>query len=144
MLSFREYVEKRMLTEKKLCAKGKAWAKRTYDVYPSAYANLAASAYCSGKIKPKKKGKKDNMNEDLRKWVDENWVDIGRPKKGGGYESCGRKDADKGKYPKCVPAAKAARMSKSQKKSAVRRKRRHGAGPGKGGKPQNVPTFKKS
>ena len=24
----------------------KAWAKRTFDTYPSAYANLAASKYC--------------------------------------------------------------------------------------------------
>jgi len=30
----------------KICAKGKTWAKRTFDVYPSAYANLAASKYC--------------------------------------------------------------------------------------------------
>ena len=30
----------------KICPKGKAWAKRTFDVYPSAYANLAASKYC--------------------------------------------------------------------------------------------------
>ena len=30
----------------KICEKGKAWAKRTFDVYPSAYANLAASKYC--------------------------------------------------------------------------------------------------
>ena len=30
----------------KICPSGKAWAKRTFDVYPSAYANLAASKYC--------------------------------------------------------------------------------------------------
>jgi len=36
----------------KLCAKGKAAAKRKFDVYPSAYANMYASAVCSGKIKP--------------------------------------------------------------------------------------------
>ena len=30
----------------KICAKGKSWAKRTFDVYPSAYANIAASKYC--------------------------------------------------------------------------------------------------
>jgi hypothetical protein len=44
----------------KLCAKGKAAAKRKFDVYPSAYANMYASAVCSGKIKPggKKKPKK--------------------------------------------------------------------------------------
>jgi len=41
------------LIEKKLCAKGKAAAKRKYDVYPSAYANMYASAVCSGKVKLK-------------------------------------------------------------------------------------------
>ena len=30
----------------KICPKGKAWAKRTFDTYPSAYSNLAASKYC--------------------------------------------------------------------------------------------------
>jgi mannose/cellobiose epimerase-like protein (N-acyl-D-glucosamine 2-epimerase family) len=30
----------------KICAAGKAWARRTFDVYPSAYANMAASKYC--------------------------------------------------------------------------------------------------
>jgi hypothetical protein len=30
----------------KICAEGKAWAKRTFDTYPSAYANMAASKYC--------------------------------------------------------------------------------------------------
>ena len=36
----------------KLCAKGKAAAKRKFKVYPSAYANMYGSAVCSGKIKP--------------------------------------------------------------------------------------------
>ena len=30
----------------------------------------------------------------LDKWFKENWVDIGAPKKGGGYEKCGRAKAD--------------------------------------------------
>jgi len=30
----------------KICAAGIAWAKRTFDKYPSAYANMAASKYC--------------------------------------------------------------------------------------------------
>ena len=30
----------------KICPKGIAWAKRTFDKYPSAYANMAASKYC--------------------------------------------------------------------------------------------------
>jgi hypothetical protein len=44
----------------KLCAKGKAAAKRKFKVYPSAYANMYAGAVCSGKVTPggKKKPKK--------------------------------------------------------------------------------------
>tara|TARA_B100000575_G_scaffold63552_1_gene48600 strand:- start:8214 stop:8474 length:261 start_codon:yes stop_codon:yes gene_type:complete len=78
----------------------------------------------------------------LKKWFAENWVDIGAPKKGGGYKKCGRskqkKDA-KRKYPKCVPAAKAASMTKAQIKSAVSRKRAKKQGVG--GKPTNVKTI---
>lgn len=77
----------------------------------------------------------------LKKWFSEKWVDIGAPKKGGGYKECGRKSASgsKRKYPKCVPAAKAARMTESQKRSAVVRKRSKAQGVG--GKPTNVKTF---
>ena len=35
-----------------LCPRGKAAAKRKFKVYPSAYANMYASAVCSGKITP--------------------------------------------------------------------------------------------
>ena len=42
----------------KLCAKGKAAAKRKFKVYPSAYANMYASGVCSGKITPGGKKKK--------------------------------------------------------------------------------------
>ena len=55
----------------------------------------------------------------LTKWFEENWVDIGSKKKGGGYKKCGRskKKADaKRKYPKCVPAAKASSMSQQNNK----------------------------
>ena len=78
----------------------------------------------------------------LRSWVQENWVDIGAPKKDGKYQPCGRKSASgsKRKYPKCVPLAKATRMTSSQKASAVRRKRAAG---NPGGKPTNVATFAK-
>ena len=37
---------KKAKSKGKICPEGKAWAKRTFDVYPSAYANLAASKYC--------------------------------------------------------------------------------------------------
>ena len=46
----------------KLCPRGKAAAKRKFDVYPSAYANMYASAVCSGKVKPG--GKKRNKKAD--------------------------------------------------------------------------------
>jgi hypothetical protein len=44
----------------KLCSRGKAAAKRKFKVYPSAYANMYASAVCSGKVTPggKKRTKK--------------------------------------------------------------------------------------
>ena len=48
----------------KLCARGKAAAKRKFKVYPSAYANMYASAVCSGKVTPggkKKRKRKDNV-----------------------------------------------------------------------------------
>ena len=34
----------------KLCPRGKAAAKRKFKVYPSAYANMYASAVCSEKL----------------------------------------------------------------------------------------------
>ena len=40
----------------KLCARGKAAAKRKFDVYPSAYANMYASKVCKGKVKAKNGG----------------------------------------------------------------------------------------
>ena len=80
----------------------------------------------------------------LKEWFKQDWVDIGSKKKGGGFAKCGRskqkKDA-KRKSPKCVPAAKAARMTESQRRSAVARKRSKPQGVG--GKPTNVKTFAK-
>lgn len=63
------------------------------------------------------------VTKSLKEWFKEKWVDISRPKPGGGFEPCGREDANSGKYPKCVPASKAAKMSSEEIASAVRRKR---------------------
>ena len=60
----------------KLCARGKAAAKRKFKVYPSAYANAYASKICAGKIKdpsgvkrkdwgPKKKAQGGEMKKEL-------------------------------------------------------------------------------
>ena len=77
----------------------------------------------------------------LDKWFKQKWVDIGSKRKEGSFAKCGRskqkKDA-KRKYPKCVPLAKARRMSEGQRRSAVARKR---AAANVGPKPTNVKTF---
>ena len=79
----------------------------------------------------------------LTKWFKQKWVDIGSKRADGSFAKCGRskQKADaKRKYPKCVPLAKATRMSDSQRASAVKRKRAAGnVGP----KPTNVATFTK-
>ena len=80
----------------------------------------------------------------LDKWFKQQCVDIGSKRKDGSFAKCGRskqkKDA-KRKYPKCVPLAKARRMSEGQRRSAVKRKR--AVAQGVGGKPTNVKTFTK-
>jgi hypothetical protein len=55
----------------KICPAGKAWAKRTFDTYPSAYANMAASKYCKDPnyakgSKRKKKKMKDGGLVSIR------------------------------------------------------------------------------
>jgi hypothetical protein len=85
----------------------------------------------------------DNLLKSLTEWFGEKWVDISRPKKGGGFEPCGRNDAKTGKYPKCVPASKAARMTPEEIASAVRRKRTAESTQTRDGKkPINVSTDK--
>jgi hypothetical protein len=70
------------------------------------------------------------IGEGLDKWFRQNWVDISRKGKDGSHPACGdsagkgrRKGNGQSAYPKCVPAGKAAHMSKSEKASASRRKR---------------------
>jgi hypothetical protein len=83
----------------------------------------------------------------LSKWFKERWVDLSRKKKSGGHPPCGASAGKKSRrggkraYPKCVPAAKAASMTKKQKRSAVTRKRKYGAT--SRGKAKMVATFTK-
>ena len=71
----------------------------------------------------------------LKKWFGEKWVDIST-KKDGKHPKCGRTMGDGRKYPKCVPSAKAARMTVSEKRKATSRKRK--TNPEGGGK---KPTY---
>ena len=74
----------------KLCAKGKAAAKRKFDVYPSAYANMYASAVCSGKVKPggKKKPKKKADGGMINK-VSQDRKKVSNYNQGGIAKGCG-------------------------------------------------------
>ena len=87
------------------------------------------------------------VDENLKQWFKDRWVNIGKKKKGGGHPPCGTSGQNRGDA-KCVPAAKAARMTKKQKASATRRKsaaqnkagRGGKASPGQGKKPIYVST----
>ena len=77
----------------------------------------------------------------LKKWFNEKWVDIGAKKKVASIRSVAENLQHLQKeVPKMRPLAKANRMTKSQKASAVARKRQvSNIGP----KPTNVKTFAK-
>ena len=62
------------------------------------------------------------VDEDLRNWFKSKWVNIGKKDKSGKHPPCGT-SGDKRGYAKCVPASKAASMTKKEKESATRRKR---------------------
>ena len=54
----------------KLCPRGKAAAKAKFAVYPSAYANMYASAVCSGKVVPggrKKKAEGGSLSQQRKR-----------------------------------------------------------------------------
>ena len=54
-----------------LCPKGKAAAKRKFDVYPSAYANMYASKVCKGKVGKRKKMREGGMViEDMTRIIE--------------------------------------------------------------------------
>ena len=71
----------------------------------------------------------EKMKGGLGKWFRQKWVDVSRKTKSGSHPKCGASAGKKSRaggkraYPKCVPAGKAASMSKKDKKSATTRKR---------------------
>ena len=87
------------------------------------------------------------LQEDLRRWFKEKWVDVSR-KVGGKHPPCGRKDADGKAYPKCRPSKKvsketpkvASSYDKKEKKSMTQQKRRAEKENPKSGK-GNTPTY---
>jgi|TARA_R110001592_G_scaffold121121_2_gene326358 hypothetical protein len=78
----------------------------------------------------------DKVHEDLKNWFKQKWVNIGKKDKSGKHPDCGT-SGDKQAYAKCVPAKKAASMSKKDKESATRRKRAAQNKANRGGKKQH-------
>lgn len=97
----------------KLCERGYCSARARYEKYPSAYANLHAAAVCKGEIADingetyadevymGKLTPESKESNNLRRWLEEEWVNVCRPKKEGGYEACGSQTPSK--YPYCRP-----------------------------------------
>ena len=112
----------------KICPEGKAWAKRTFDTYPSAYANLAASKYCKDPNYAKgakgKKKKEESIMGELKKWLKQDWVRIGTDGKIKG--KCGT-SKDKKNPDRCLPRSKAQSLTKSQRAATAKKKKRAGA-----------------
>ena len=89
------------------------------------------------------------LQEDLRRWFKEKWVDVSK-KVDGKHPPCGRKDADGKSYPKCRPSKKvsketpkvASSYDKKEKKAMTDQKRRAEKKEPKVGK-GNKPTMTK-
>lgn len=80
--------------------------------------------------------KKQNLDEDLRKWFKQKWVRMDT--KGNIKGDCAREPGE-GK-PKCLPQAKAHALGKEGRASAAQRKRREDPNPERRGAPINVRT----
>lgn len=59
----------------------------------------------------------------LDDWFEhENWVNLRKPKKHGGYEACGRSKTKDGKKPVCTPANKAKNLDKKERTQRLKEK----------------------
>ena len=122
-------------TKPELWSRAKSMAKSKFDVYPSAYANGWASKWYKehggGWRKKSTNESEEVIDEDLRRWFKEKWVDVSK-KVDGEHPPCGRKDADGKSYPKCRPSKKvskdtpkiASSYDKDEKKAMTQQKRR--------------------
>jgi len=147
--------------DKSLYRRKRRQVKDRVQVWPSAYASgQLVQAYERAGGRYYNPGKpltaadvtelERNAMTGLTKWFAEEWVDLGRSIDSKGHVKkwvqCGREDSSKGKYPKCVPLAKAKKMTPKQRLDAVKRKRaaQKSAPKTKGRKPIMVKTFKKN
>ena len=129
-------------TNNQLWMQAKNEAKRRFEVYPSAYANGWAVQWYKARgggwktvtdsDVPTEIKDPGTMKKDLRTWFKEDWVDISKPIRKNGkivdFEACGRSEAssEEGGYPKCLPKAKAMKLTEEERLTLVARKRRAG------------------
>ena len=106
--------DKTTFLNKELHSRVKAAAKRKFKVYPSAYAN-------AWMVREYKKRGGKFRTDSLDKWFKEKWVRMSSS--GEILGPCGDRAKNEGK-PRCLPLAKAKALSKSQRASTVRKKRR--------------------
>lgn len=104
-----------VFTDKKLHAAVKAEAKRKFKVYPSAYAN-------AWMVQEYKRRGGTFRGDALDTWFKEKWVRMNSS--GRILGPCGDRTEGEGK-PKCLPAAKAQRLTAAQRRTLVARKRRN-------------------
>jgi hypothetical protein len=78
------------------------------------------------------------VESNLDEWFDQEWEDLRRPKKDGGYEDCGRTDTSKGKKPVCVPKNKAKSLDKNEIENRKRQKAKEEKKPNPDKKPNRT------
>jgi len=89
-----------------LYLKIKQKVKKQVKVWPSAYGSgLLVQEYkkAGGKYRGDKRISK---NKGLDRWYEEKWVNVCKPKSGGGWEQCGRKQSSLKEYPYCRPSVR--------------------------------------
>jgi hypothetical protein len=137
--------EKNVPTSPEKWAQAKAQAKAKFDVYPSAYANgWAAKKYKEMGGSWKSVNEESELDEDLRKWFDPKdpeggWKRINS--KGEAIGPCAREEGEA--KPKCMSNEKRASLTKKERASAVRAKRKHDSDPERKGEPINVSNYGK-
>lgn len=114
-----------------LCARGKEYikARKAAGEKSSAYLSGRAVKVCKGQIKFKGTKRKsyesiDALTESLKKWFDDEWVRIDT--QGNITGPCGTMK-NKQRPSRCLPKAKAQRLTKAQRAATARKKKRGGA-----------------
>ena len=95
------------------------WTKKyKKSINCSSPRGFSQKAHCAGR--KKNEDVAEDLDEDLRKWFKDKWVRFGPDGKIRG--DCARGSEKEGK-PKCLPAAKAQRLTASKQGTGVRKER---------------------